>query len=64
MNGHTHAVEPVNVVYPAVDSSVRHELELLVGGAAAPDYADVPAAPGVETLLSLDDVRRRLTRAA
>ncbi|HSM09092.1 MAG TPA: MerR family transcriptional regulator [Gemmatimonadota bacterium] len=69
------ALVALSVVYPVGDSSVRHELELLVealggktgllvGGAAAPDYADVLAAPGVETLLSLDDFRSRLTPTA
>lgn len=65
----------VSVVYPAEDAAVRRELEtlvgalggqasLLVGGAAAPDYADVLDAPGVETLLSLAAMRKRLTLAA
>lgn len=64
----------VSVVYPAEDGAVRRELEmlvgalgqstLLVGGAAAPDYADVLDAPRVETLLSLAAMRKRLTLAA
>jgi len=69
------ALIAVSVVYPSEDAAVRRELRtlvealgdetgLLVGGAAAPDYADVLDAPGVEILLSLDAVRRRLTLAA
>ena len=65
----------VSVVYPAEDVAVRRELQtlvgalggqatLLVGGAAAPDYADVLDAPRVETLLSLAAMRKRLTLAA
>lgn len=69
------ALVAVSVVYPAEDAAVRRELEklvaalggrsdLLVGGAAAPDYADVLDAPRVEVLLSLAAMRKRLELAA
>lgn len=69
------ALIAVSVVYPAEDMAVRRELTtlvealdaetgLLVGGAAAPDYADVLDAPRVETLPSLGAMRKRLTQAA
>lgn len=69
------ALVGVSVVYPAEDATVRRELEqlvaalggrstLLVGGAAAPDYADVLDAPSVEILLSLAATRKRLELAA
>lgn len=69
------AVIGISLVYPADDASVRGELErlvrglgggteLLVGGAAAPGYADVLGGPGVTTTPTLADVRRRLAAAA